>query len=543
MDDFFEENGVFFRGFKLMDILLTFTGFNDPYSLGLVGDEEVPGPILSLTESRQFDRVILFSTLNTEKQTSGTRAALEKLQPSLVVDIYDLSLPDPTDYHRILRSLRSHLKKIVESATGTRFFISVASGTPQMHACWLLLAASGEIPARILQVRPRKFVTTTTPLVSEIDFTSQDFPVVRAKAPLLENVAEGHPEASVVVQQLGIVGDHDKTRKALEIAEALAPSSAPVLILGETGTGKELFAKFVHLLSGRPAERFVPVNCAALPKELVESILFGHKKGSFTGAVADQTGKFDHANGGTLFLDELGELPLPIQAKLLRVLQDSQIEPIGAKQPHKVDVRIIAATNVDVHKTIREGQFRPDLYYRLNVGEIRLPPLRERRTDIPKIALHVLDRINAGLKKPKRLSPEALSRLQGHAWAGNVRDLENCLERSARLAKQDVLQADDLLISEPIAYADPLAGLPEPSEGFSIEVFLASARKQLMLKAVDIADGNQSEAARLLGISPQAVHKFLQSAQANLQPGLKRISTSVKDSRHTKMKRKTRKSK
>lgn len=525
-----------------MNILLTFTGFNDPYSLGLVGEEEVPGPILSLTMSSEFDRVILFSTPNTEKHTSATQSALKKTCPSSLVETQHLSLSDPTDYHGILGGLRPHLKNIMESFPGAKFFISVASGTPQMHACWLLLAASGEIPARVLQVRPRKFVTTAAPLVSEIDFTSREFPIVRSQMPLMGTVVEGNPVAAVVAQQLGIVGEHPRTRKVLEIAEALAPSAAPVLILGETGTGKELFARFVHLLSGRPAERFVPVNGAALPKELVESILFGHKKGSFTGATADQIGKFDQANGGTLFLDELGEIPLPTQAKLLRVLQDGQVEPIGAKQSHKVDARIVAATNADVLKAIREGQFRGDLYYRLNVGEIRLPALRERRSDIPKIALHILDRINAGLKKPKRLSPDALSRLQGHSWPGNVRDLENCLERSARLAKQDVLEADDLLISEPIAYADPLSGLPEPSDDFSIEEFLASARKQLMLKAIDMAEGNQSEAARLLGVSPQAVHKFLRATRVDLQPGLKRTSTSVKDSRRARKTNETRKS-
>lgn len=526
-----------------MNILFTFTGFNDPYSLGLVGEEEIPGPILSLAIAMRFDRVILFSTPNTEKHTSNTQSVLKKTFPSILVDTRDLSLPDPTDYHRILRGLRSHVKEIVETAPGAKFFISAASGTPQMHACWLLLAASGEIPARLLQVRPHKFVTATVPLISEVDLTSKEFPVVRTKLQLMETVTEERPEAALAIQQLGIVGDHAKTRKALEIAEALAPSPAPVLIAGETGTGKELFARFVHLLSGRNAEQFVPVNCAALPKELVESILFGHKKGAFTGAMADQIGKFDQANGGTLFLDELGELPVPTQAKLLRALQDGQIEPIGAKLSHKVDVRIIAATNADIPRAIRDGQFRSDLYYRLNVGEIHLPALRERRTDIPKLALSILDRINAGLRKPKRLSPDALSRLQGYSWPGNVRDLENCLERSARLAKQDVLEADDLLISEPIAYADPLSGLPEPSENFSIEEFLTSARKQLMLKAIAMAEGNQSEAARLLGVTPQAVHKFLQSARSNLQPSLKSLSTSVKDTRHAKKNRKTHKSK
>jgi hypothetical protein len=198
-----------------MDILLTFTGFNDPYTLGLVGDEEVPGPILSLTAARSFDRVVLFSTPNTEKHTSSTQAVLIKLHPS-VVEIRDISLVDPTDYHHILNGLRSHLKHIVESFSGANFFISVASGTPQMHACWLLLAASGEIPARILQVRPHKFVTATVPLISEVDLTSKEFPVVRTKLPLMESVTEERPEAALAIQQLGIVGDHAKPGKLLK---------------------------------------------------------------------------------------------------------------------------------------------------------------------------------------------------------------------------------------------------------------------------------------------------------------------------------------
>lgn len=241
----------------------------------------------------------------------------------------------------------------------------------------------------------------------------------------------------------------------------------------------------------------------------MESLLFGHKRGAFTGAMSDQVGKFDQADGGTPFLDELTELPLPTQAKLLRVLQDGVVEPLGAKKPHKVNVRVIAATNQDVRTAIRQGRFREDLYYRLNVGEIKLPPLRDRRSDIPKIALHVLDRVNATLKRPKRLSPDALRRLQQHAWPGNVRDLQNVIERSVRLARRDVLEADDLMIGEPLASADPLDTLPEPQEGFSLEAYLTSARKQLILRALETAQGNQSEAARLLGITPQAVHKFV----------------------------------
>lgn len=492
-----------------MNILLTFTGFQDPYSLGLVGEEEQPGPILSLVGARTFDRVILFSTPRTEENTSATRETLTSLHPSMIVEVRDISLEDPTNYVAILKGLRTHIREIAESTHAANFFISVASGTPQMHACWVLLASCGEIPAHILNVRPQKFVTRDRPLVSEVDLTSPDFPVVRSGVCNIAASDDGSADFETVVTQLGIVGDHPAMRKALEIGAALAPSEAPILIFGETGTGKELFARFIHRLSDRPEDCFVPLNCAAIPKDLVESILFGHKKGAFTGAINDQQGKFDTADGGTLFLDELGELPVSTQAKLLRVLEDGLIDPLGDRKAHKVNVRIIAATNLDLGKAIRRGQFREDLYYRLNVGEIRLPALRERKSDVPKIALHILDHVNRMLKRPKRLSPYALTRLQNHSWPGNIRDLENVLERSARLSKKDVLDADDLMISEPVTYADPLAVLPDPAEGFSLEEYITSARKQLMLRAVELANGNQSEAARLLGVTPQAVHKFL----------------------------------
>lgn len=257
------------------------------------------------------------------------------------------------------------------------------------------------------------------------------------------------------------------------------------------------------------------MNCAAIPENLVESLLFGHKKGAFTGAIKDQVGKFDMANKGTLFLDELGDLPVSAQGKLLRVLEDGIVEPIGEAKIHKVDVRIIAATNRDLGKLVRQSKFREDLFYRLNVGQIKLPPSRERRSDIPKSALHILDRLNVSLKRPKRFSIEALSRLQSHNWPGNVRDLENVIERSVRLCRFDVLGPDDLLITEPVTFADPLDTLPDPYEGFSLEEFLSSARKQLILRALNAANGNQSQAARLLGISPQAVHKFLNQSKLN----------------------------
>jgi transcriptional regulator with GAF, ATPase, and Fis domain len=496
-----------------MDALLTFTGFHDPYFKGLIDQEEQLGPILSLLAARSFDRVFLFDTPSTRKITQETRAAISKLHPHTEVQVLEVDLYDPTNYEDIFKGLRPHLRHIVESYKSACFFIAVASGTPQMHACWVLMTASGDIPARILHVRPPRFVTKEHPLVSEIDLSSREFPTVRFQAGTI-SVDESEVDVDTARLQLGIAGDHPAMRRALEMGAMLAPSHSPILIFGETGTGKELFARFIHKLSGRTKETFVAVNCAAIPEDLVESLLFGHKKGAFSGAITDQAGKFDVADKGTLFLDELGELPLPAQAKLLRILQDGLVEPIGQARPHRVDVRIVGATNRDLRKLLRQGKFREDLFYRLNVGEIRLPPLRERRSDIPMLALHILDKLNASLRQPKRLSSEALSRLQSHSWPGNVRDLENVIERSVRLCRSDVLSADDLLITEPVTYADPLDALPDPYEGFSLDEFLGSARKQMLLRALEATNGNQSRAAGLLGITPQAVHKFLKQSRS-----------------------------
>lgn len=499
----------------MMDVLLTFTGFHDPYFKGLVDQEEQPGPILSLLSTHSFHHIFLFDTPSTQKTTEETKEAIKKLHPGSQVQVLEINLVDPTNYQEIFKGLRGHLHLIVERFPSARFFVAVASGTPQMHACWVLLVASGEIPARIVHVRPPRFVTNERPLVSEVGLSSRDFPVVRFQDRKI-TVEDNDIDIDAVRAHLGIVGDHTTMQRSLEMGAMLAPSQAPILILGETGTGKELFARYVHLLSGRPRGTFVPVNCAAIPEDLAESLLFGHKKGAFTGAVNDQVGKFDTADKGTLFLDELGDLPLPAQAKLLRALQDGVVEPIGQAKAHKVDVRIVGATNRNLRNLVRNGKFREDLFYRLNVGEIKLPPLRERRSDIPKLALHILDRLNNSLRRPKRLSGAALSRLQAHSWAGNVRDLENVIERSARLCRHDVLDADDLLITEPVTYADPLDALPDPYEGFSINDFLGSARKQMILRALEAASGNQSQASRMLGITPQAVHKFLQQLKQNI---------------------------
>ncbi len=253
----------------------------------------------------------------------------------------------------------------------------------------------------------------------------------------------------------------------------------PILILGESGTGKELIARLVHHLSSRAIEGFVPLNCAAIPKDLFESILFGHKKGAFTGASQDHPGKFDTADKGTIFLDEIAELPPAI---------------------HK-----------DLAASIVQGTFREDLFFRLNVGVINLPSLRERRSDIPRIALHILDKVNERLRKPKRLANDSLKVLQLRAWPGNVRELENTIERTAWLAKKDTIEPGDLAFVESAEEAGTLIHPPDLAEGFSLEEYLVTTRKVILERALEVSGGNQSRAARLLGISPQAVNKFLKT--------------------------------
>jgi two-component system NtrC family response regulator len=279
----------------------------------------------------------------------------------------------------------------------------------------------------------------------------------------------------------------------LETAFKVAGSEATVLITGESGTGKEVMARLIHQHSPRKDNPMVAVNCTAIPDNLIESELFGHVKGAFTGAVANRKGRFQTAANGTLFLDEIGELKMDMQAKLLRAIQEREVEPVGSDRTEKVDVRIIAATNKDLLEAVTESTFREDLYYRLGVIPLHLPPLRERREDIPGLAKHFLKKLDA--PRGVRFSDKAMKRLKDYDWPGNIRELQNSVERCLILRKADIIDLEDLNLSKS-PDGDTLE-IPEiPADGLSLEEF----EKGLIIKALKKSNGNRSQAARLLKI-------------------------------------------
>ncbi|HSG46673.1 MAG TPA: sigma-54 dependent transcriptional regulator [Longimicrobiales bacterium] len=291
---------------------------------------------------------------------------------------------------------------------------------------------------------------------------------------------------------------------ALELARKAAPHDSPVLLSGASGTGKELVARLVHQESQRHDGPFVPVNCGAIPETLLESEFFGHVKGAFTGADRDRAGLFEAAHGGTLFLDEVGDLPASLQVKLLRALQEREVRKVGGNETQKVDVRIIAATNMDLEEAVSEGTFREDLYYRLAVIPIHLPPLASRREEIPELARHLLDRHRdrMGLKVDG-IAPEAMEYLLDYPWPGNVRELENILERAMVLCEGADIGPEDL--PEHVRVPTPHRDLADPGDDLSVKRRVAELERHLIQRALDRTGGNKTRAAELLELSPRAL--------------------------------------
>jgi len=302
---------------------------------------------------------------------------------------------------------------------------------------------------------------------------------------------------------LPVVGGSPATRAALDLARKVAATDSTVLLRGESGTGKDLFARTIHALSNRAGGAWVKVNCGALPEALLESELFGHEKGAFTGAVRQKAGRFEDAHGGTLFLDEIGEMPLALQVKVLQAIEEKTFTRVGGNRPLTVDARIIAATNRPLEDMVRARTFREDLFFRLNVFPIVLPPLRERPGDVPKLVEHVLRRQGA---PPDKLTPAALRALEGYAFPGNVRELEHTIERALILAGADDVTPAHLSFAASGPNAE-LSWVPRiPPEGLSLEAL----EKELILQALERAAGNKSAAARLLGLTRRTLYSRME---------------------------------
>ncbi|OGT20781.1 MAG: sigma-54-dependent Fis family transcriptional regulator [Gammaproteobacteria bacterium RBG_16_57_12] len=304
-----------------------------------------------------------------------------------------------------------------------------------------------------------------------------------------------------------LLGDSPAMQATRSMVAKVARSQAPVYISGESGTGKELVARLIHEKGPHPDQPFVPVNCGAIPTELMESEFFGHKKGSFTGAVSDKAGLFHAAHGGTLFLDEVADLPLHMQVKLLRAIQEKAVRPVGEQKEIPIDVRILAATHKNLAPLVEEGRFRQDLYYRLNVIELKVPALRERAEDIPLLTGHILTRLaqQAGTRQPA-ISREALATLQHYPFPGNVRELENILERAMTLCENNLIEPDDLQLpgAARSETAPDLQSATLPS-GLPLEEHLETIERKLITDALEKARHNKTAAAKLLGVSFRAL--------------------------------------
>lgn len=338
-----------------------------------------------------------------------------------------------------------------------------------------------------------------------LDYISKPFDIEELKIQIKKalDVGELKEQVSYLREELEkntgktIIGESPKMKEVLKIVERVANTNATILILGESGTGKEVIANAIHYNSHRRDKPYVKVNCGAIPENLIESELFGYEKGAFTGATTRKIGKFEKARGGTILLDEVGELDLAMQVKLLRVLQEKEFERVGGNDVVKIDIRVIAATNKDLLKMVQEGNFREDLYYRLNVIPIQIPPLRDRKEDIPLLIEYFLERYGKDIgRKSMSISREAQEKLIAYQWNGNIRELENVVERMAILCQDNIIKVENL--PREIVYSEIIEKeFILPQEGVCIE----DLERSLILQALERAEYNQTRAAKLLGMS------------------------------------------
>lgn len=460
------------------------------------------GPIATALQGvSPYDRVYLLTNYDFERSKRYC-AWLEKKTgyPETAVDLYQIDLSSPIDYGEIYTQVSANLIGAGLPRTDVDLTFHLSPGTPAMAAIWIILAKT-RFPAKLVQTSRERGLE---PVDFFFDLASDFLPEYLRRSgervERLSNAAETHaPEFSKIVHQCQAVADQ------ISLARRMAGYEVPVLILGETGTGKELFAEAIHAASPRAAKPFVAVNCGAIPPELANSELFGHKKGAFTGAISDRKGHFQEASGGTLFLDEVGDLPLDTQVRLLRVLQSNEVTPIGQSTAVKVNTRILAATHRDLGADVAAGRFREDLFHRLAVGILRLPPLRERDGDVQQLIDHFLAVINADAEgrpesQHKNISSEAKKVLLLHSWPGNIRELYHTLLRAAIWSTGPEINAKDVATALlPVAPQADQTPRRRIGQGIDLKAFLDDVARDMIGQAMVKTGHKKTGAAKLLG--------------------------------------------
>ena len=483
-----------------MRILIAWLGNTDLRAAD--GDAGVAdGPILSGLKGKPFDRAVLLS--NYPEKVAAKYARWVQTRTSVQIQLEGVKLRGPTDFEDIFRAATDVLAALTSKLPQASLTYHLSPGTPAMAAVWILLCKT-RYPAELIESSREQGVRTVS---FPFDLAAEFTPSTNAAADHeLERLAEGLPPESPgfehIIHRSGVM------KQIVARAKRLAAREVPVLIQGESGTGKELFARAIHQSSARTGKPFLAVNCGAIPDDLVDSTLFGHEKGAFTGAHQARAGQFEAAEGGTLFLDEIGELPSASQVRLLRVLQEREITRVGATQARKVDVRIVAATNRTLPLEVQQGRFREDLFHRLAVGVLVLPPLRAREGDIGLLLDSLMSRINHDAQSQpdyehKKLSVGARNILLHYTWPGNIRELHNTLLRASvwasgnEITKQDVEEA--LAVSLP-PRSDTVLGRPLGND-LNLQTIISDVARHYLRRAMKESEGNKTEAARLVGLS------------------------------------------
>jgi DNA-binding NtrC family response regulator len=475
------------------------------------------GPIAQALAARTFNEAFLVTDYPEAKVKPFVQWLRGRCETKL--EVVSESLSGPTNFAEIYEAaVRACTKALDEKREQTALTFHLSPGTPAMAAVWILLAKTRFGAELIESSRDHGVKTTSVPFDISADFIPE---LLREHDERLRNQSAAPPPEAP--EFADILCRSRPMQRVIQMARKVAVRNVPVLIEGESGTGKEMLARAIHRASPRRDAAFIAVNCGAIPQELVESELFGHEKGAFTGASQSRLGYFEAANGGTLFLDELGELPGPAQVKLLRVIQEGEVVRLGKQTPSKVDVRIIAATNRTLIEEVSSGRFREDLFFRLAVAVLKLPPLRERSGDVGLLVDRLMEQVNqeaAGEPgfKHKKISAGARNVLLSHPWPGNVRELLNTLRRAAIWSEDPTISAEDVrqaLLPVMAARQSEVLGRPL-GEGLKLPELLDEVARHYLSRAMAEAAGNKTKAAALVGLpSYQTLSNWLTRYKVN----------------------------